>query len=59
MIPFGFYLRLWSKRWKCPGCGYVMKKENAYYFDAHAPDCGWASMIPLSGRSGYRDGKTK
>lgn len=39
---------------KCAGCHKVMPKADAYFFDAHQPGCDWASMIPLTGRTGFR-----
>lgn len=40
--------------WECPGCGNQMWKSDAFYFASHEPNCDWASMIPMSGRSGIR-----
>lgn len=38
--------------WKCVDCGRLLSKEEWYVVKKHAPGCGWASMIPITGRSG-------
>lgn len=38
--------------WKCVGCGKLLTKKEWWIVANHEPTCDWASMIPITGRTG-------